>query len=47
MGAPIPAFRMGNGQVFMTAASVKAIAQLFGEKGSILGLKCLQQSYPL
>lgn len=33
-GLPIPAFRMADGQVFMTEASVKAVATLFGEKGS-------------
>ena len=33
-GLPIPAFRQSNGKVFMTEASVKAISEVFSEKGS-------------
>ena len=33
-GLPIPAFAMSDGGVFMTAASVRAVAQAFGERGS-------------
>ncbi|MDY7010222.1 MAG: isoleucine--tRNA ligase [Planctomycetota bacterium] len=33
-GLPIPAFYNENGQVFLTAASVRAVAKRFAEKGS-------------
>ena len=33
-GLPIPAFSMPDGGVFMTAASVRAVAHAFGERGS-------------
>lgn len=33
-GLPIPAFRRADGQVLLTAASVRAIAAVFAEKGS-------------
>ena len=33
-GLPIPAFRLPSGEIFMTAASVRAVAQVVGEKGS-------------
>ena len=33
-GLPIPAFSMPDGGVFMTAASVRAVAVAFGERGS-------------
>ena len=33
-GLPIPAFRTDDGEVFMTAASVLAVAECFGAKGS-------------
>lgn len=33
-GLPIPAFRMENGEIFLTESSVRAIAKLMGEKGS-------------
>ncbi len=33
-GLPIPAFRLPNGDSFLTAASVQAVADAFGERGS-------------
>ena len=33
-GLPIPAFRRADGQVLLTPASVRAVAEVFGEKGS-------------
>ena len=33
-GLPIPAFKMADGSTFLTAASVRAIAKRFAEKGS-------------
>ncbi len=33
-GLPIPAFRCPDGQMFLTAASTRAVAQAFGQRGS-------------
>ena len=33
-GLPIPAFKLPQGDVFMSAASVRAVAQVFAERGS-------------
>jgi isoleucyl-tRNA synthetase len=33
-GLPIPAFRMPDGEVFLTTASVRAVAETFGTRGS-------------
>ncbi len=33
-GLPIPAFRAADGRVLLTAASVKAVAEVFGQQGS-------------
>lgn len=33
-GLPIPAFRLPDGSVFLTAASVRAVAETFGKRGS-------------
>ncbi|MCA9286621.1 MAG: isoleucine--tRNA ligase [Phycisphaerales bacterium] len=33
-GLPIPAFTLPDGSVFLTAASVRAVAEAFGERGS-------------
>ncbi len=33
-GLPIPAFRRADGSVFLTAASVRAVAEIFGKEGS-------------